>query len=57
MTKIYNQFKGRNFTILGVSLDDEKSRAKWLKAIAEDKLAWTIVLKNKTSHGFLRIAR
>ena len=43
VTKVYNQYKGRNFDILGVSLDDEKSRTKWLKAIADDHLAWTQV--------------
>jgi thiol-disulfide isomerase/thioredoxin len=35
----YNQFKGKNFTILGVSLDEDK--AAWKKAIANDKLTWT----------------
>ncbi|MBC7903803.1 MAG: TlpA family protein disulfide reductase [Gemmatimonadaceae bacterium] len=35
----YNQFKDRNFTILGVSLDKEKS--EWLKAVGDDKLMWT----------------
>ncbi|RYY69369.1 MAG: AhpC/TSA family protein [Chitinophagaceae bacterium] len=34
----YNKFKDKNFTILGVSLDDEK--AKWLQAIQADKLSW-----------------
>lgn len=34
----YNEFKNKNFTVLGVSLDDNK--AAWLKAIADDKLAW-----------------
>jgi peroxiredoxin len=34
----YNQFKDKNFTILGVSLDDDKT--DWLNAIAEDKLDW-----------------
>ena len=40
---MYNEFKGRNFDILGVSLDDEKGRAKWLKAVQDDHLAWTQV--------------
>jgi peroxiredoxin len=35
----YRMFKDKNFTILGVSLDNDK--AKWQKAIAEDKLEWT----------------
>ncbi|WP_242581756.1 TlpA disulfide reductase family protein [Hymenobacter telluris] len=43
VTKIYNEFKGRNFDILGVSLDDEKGRTKWLKAIQDDQLPWTQV--------------
>jgi peroxiredoxin len=34
----YNKFKDRNFTILGVSLDEDK--AAWLKAIKNDQLAW-----------------
>jgi len=35
----YNRFKNKNFTVLGVSLDREKEA--WLKAINDDKLAWT----------------
>ncbi len=34
----YNQFKDKNFTILGVSLD--KNKASWIEAIKEDNLAW-----------------
>ena len=34
----YNKFKDKNFTILGVSLDQGKSA--WLDAIAKDKLNW-----------------
>jgi peroxiredoxin len=34
----YNQFKNKNFTVLGVSLD--KDKASWLKAIQDDGLAW-----------------
>jgi peroxiredoxin len=37
----YRSFKDRNFTILGVSLDDNKE--KWTKAIEADKLVWTNV--------------
>lgn len=39
--KAYEQFKGRNFTILGVSLDNSKDA--WIKAVVEDKLPWTQV--------------
>lgn len=38
VVKAYNAFKGKNFTILGVSLDEDKD--KWLKAIEKDKLTW-----------------
>jgi peroxiredoxin len=34
----YNEFKGKNFTILGVSLDKDKE--SWKKAIAQDHLSW-----------------
>ncbi|WP_198405791.1 redoxin domain-containing protein [Chitinophaga caeni] len=37
----YNQFKNKNFTILGVSLDNKKEN--WEKAIADDQLTWTHV--------------
>ena len=34
----YEQFKLKNFTILGVSLDDDKE--DWLEAVQQDKLNW-----------------
>jgi peroxiredoxin len=34
----YNEFKDKNFTVLGVSLDRDK--ASWLKAIKDDGLIW-----------------
>ena len=37
----FNRFKNKNFTILGVSLDQSKD--KWLQAIKDDKLSWTQV--------------
>jgi peroxiredoxin len=39
VVKAYNNFKGKNFTILGISLDDDRS--KWLAAIEKDQLTWT----------------
>ncbi len=39
VVKAYNQFKDKNFTILGVSLDKEKG--DWMKAIKDDGLVWT----------------
>ncbi len=41
VVKAYNEFKNKNFTILGVSLDQSKDA--WLKAIQQDGLAWTQV--------------
>lgn len=37
----YQQFKDKNFTVLGVSLDMQKGN--WLKAIKDDNLTWTHV--------------
>ncbi len=39
VVQAYNEFKGKNFTILGVSLD--KDADSWKKAIAQDHLTWT----------------
>jgi peroxiredoxin len=39
VVKAFNDFKGKNFTVLGVSLD--KDRDSWKKAIAQDHLNWT----------------
>ncbi|WP_158828365.1 TlpA disulfide reductase family protein [Mucilaginibacter lacusdianchii] len=38
VVRLYNQFKGKGFNILGISLDKEKD--KWQQAIAKDKLTW-----------------
>ena len=38
VVKAYNLFKDKNFTVLGVSLDKEKT--DWIKAIGDDKLTW-----------------
>ena len=37
----HNKFKNKNFTILGVSLDEDKT--KWLEAIKKDNLNWAHV--------------
>jgi peroxiredoxin len=34
----YQNFKGKNFTVFGVSLD--KDKASWVRAIKDDKLTW-----------------
>ena len=36
----FNKFKNKNFTILGVSLDNPDGKDKWLKAIKDDHLTW-----------------
>jgi peroxiredoxin len=41
VVKVYNKFKDKNFTVLGVSLDQTKDA--WVKAIQADKLAWNHV--------------
>lgn len=43
VVRAYDKFKGKNFTILGVSLDKPGEKENWLKAIKEDKLNWTHV--------------
>ena len=45
IVKVFNQYKNKNFTILGVSLDDDK--ADWLKAIKDDGLTWSHVSELK----------
>ncbi len=39
----FNQFKGKNFTVLGVSLDKPGAKDNWLNAIHHDNLTWTHV--------------
>ncbi|MGZ3874144.1 MAG: redoxin domain-containing protein, partial [Mucilaginibacter sp.] len=41
VVKAFNHYKGQKFTVIGVSLDRPGARAKWLKAIHNDGLAWT----------------
>jgi len=41
IVKAFNKFKTKNFTVLGVSLDQDK--VKWLEAIKKDGLAWNHV--------------
>lgn len=47
----YNKFRNKNFTILGVSLDDNKDA--WIKAIVNDGLNWKHVcdLTQQSSQG------
>lgn len=39
----FNKYKNKGFSVLGVSLDRPGAKTAWLKAIHDDKLAWTHV--------------
>ncbi|HEX8333101.1 MAG TPA: TlpA disulfide reductase family protein [Segetibacter sp.] len=39
----FNKYKDKDFTVLGVSLDQPGAQARWVKAIHDDKLTWTHV--------------
>ncbi|NGM66562.1 TlpA disulfide reductase family protein [Sphingobacterium sp. SGR-19] len=43
LVEAYKRFKDQNFTILGVSLDKESGKQKWLDAIEKDGLPWVHV--------------
>ncbi len=47
--KAYDAYKSHNFDVLGVSLDEEKTRDKWVQAIADDHMPWVQV---SDLHGF-----
>jgi peroxiredoxin len=43
VVKAYNTFKDKNFTVLGVSLDQPGKKEAWQNAIKQDGLTWTQV--------------
>lgn len=43
VVKAYNQYKDKNFSILGISLDQPGKKDAWLGAIKADGLTWTQV--------------
>ncbi|MGF7080387.1 redoxin domain-containing protein [Mucilaginibacter sp. UYCu711] len=43
VVKAYHQYKDKNFTVLGVSLDMPGKKADWLAAVKADRLEWTQV--------------
>ncbi|MVN21181.1 TlpA disulfide reductase family protein [Mucilaginibacter arboris] len=43
VVKVYNQYKNKNFTVLGVSLDRPNGKDAWLQAIKADGLTWNHV--------------
>ena len=52
---VYQAYKDRNFEILGVSIDVERNRAQWLKAIADDKLTWPQISDLKQNNEAARL--
>lgn len=43
VVRVFNQYKDKGFTVLGVSLDRPDAKNRWLKAIHDDQLTWTHV--------------
>lgn len=43
VVSVFNKFKEKNFTVLGVSLDRPGQKQAWIDAIKEDGLNWTNV--------------
>jgi peroxiredoxin len=41
VVKAFEQYRDKNFTVLGVSLDRPNAKDRWLKAIHDDNLTWT----------------
>jgi peroxiredoxin len=41
IVKVYNEYKNKNFTIIGISLDKREGAFAWLNAIKSDHLTWT----------------
>jgi len=40
IVNVYNKFHDKGLEIIGVSLDRTGQKDRWIKAIADDKLAW-----------------
>ncbi|MGZ8545170.1 MAG: redoxin domain-containing protein, partial [Flavisolibacter sp.] len=43
IVEAFNTYKDRNFTVLGVSLDQPNGKERWMAAIHKDGLTWTQV--------------
>ena len=39
LVRVFNQYKNKNFTILGVSID--RGRDEWIQAVQDDQLTWS----------------
>jgi len=55
----YNKFKSKDFTVVGISLDDAKDKKAWINAISADGALWTQLLdankKVKALYGITTI--
>ncbi|MGZ3752924.1 MAG: redoxin domain-containing protein [Mucilaginibacter sp.] len=51
LVKVYQNFKRKNFTILGVSIDQPERKEDWLKAIHTDGLEWAQVSLKSLDSG------
>ncbi|PTQ92952.1 peroxiredoxin [Mucilaginibacter yixingensis] len=51
LANVYNRFKDKNFTILGASIDGEKTRKVWQKAVQQDNLPWMQLAPLKNNHN------
>lgn len=47
ITEAFAAYKERNFTVLGVTLDNPDKKDAWIKAINDDRLTWTQVASDK----------
>lgn len=43
VVKVYNKYHDKGFNVIGVSLDREGQKDKWIQAIEEDNLTWNHV--------------
>lgn len=43
IVRVYEKYHDQGFNIIGVSLDRENQKDKWIQAIADDKLTWNQV--------------
>ncbi|WP_029275933.1 TlpA disulfide reductase family protein [Pedobacter borealis] len=44
--KVYNKYKNKNFTVVGISSDTPNNSKKWMKAIRTNKLFWTQLIQD-----------
>lgn len=51
LVSIYKKYRPQGFEILGISLDEEKYKVKWLEAIKQDGLTWPQVNDAKAANG------